>query len=67
MASALDATRVNVAVRPVAVDGPLVSIRKFSKKVYSLERMVETGSLKPQIATLLGAAVRCRLSPSELQ
>src|SRR5581483_5335613 len=28
----LDGSRVNVAVRPVAIDGPLVSIRKFSKK-----------------------------------
>ena len=32
-----DGSRVNVAVRPVAVDGPLVSIRKFSKRAYSLD------------------------------
>jgi pilus assembly protein CpaF len=57
-----DGSRVNVAVRPVAVDGPLVSIRKFAKKVYSLDRLVEVGSLKQQVATLLAAAVRCRVS-----
>jgi pilus assembly protein CpaF len=57
-----DGSRINVAIRPVAVDGPLVSIRKFSKKAYSLDRLVETGSLKPQVAQVLAAAVRCRQS-----
>jgi pilus assembly protein CpaF len=57
-----DGSRVNVAVRPVAVDGPLVSIRKFAKKVYSLDRLVQSGSLKPRVASLLAAAVHCRLS-----
>ena len=56
-----DGSRVNVAVRPVA-DGPLVSIRKFSKRAYSLDRLVEVGSLRPPAAALLGAAVRSRLS-----
>ena len=32
----LDGSRVNVAIKPVAVDGPLVSIRKFSKRPYSM-------------------------------
>src|SRR5215470_19490062 len=32
----LDGSRINIAVRPIAVDGPLVSIRKFSKKPYNL-------------------------------
>lgn len=57
-----DGSRVNVAVRPVAVDGPLVSIRKFAKRVYTLDRLVESGSLKRQVADVLAAAVRCRLS-----
>src|SRR5215813_10891081 len=43
----LDGSRVNVAVRPVAVDGPLVSIRKFSKKPLGLNRLVDIGALKP--------------------
>jgi len=57
-----DGSRVNVAVRPVAVDGPLVSIRKFSKRSFSLDRLVGIGSLTAPIATLLAAAVRCRVT-----
>ena len=33
-------SRVNAAIPPITVDGPCVSIRKFSKKPYSLERLV---------------------------
>src|SRR6185295_8388480 len=40
----LDGSRVNVALRPISVDGPLVSIRKFSKKPYSLDKLVTIGS-----------------------
>ena len=57
-----DGSRINVAIRPVAVDGPLVSIRKFARRVFSLDRLVDIGSLKPQPAALLAAAVKCRIS-----
>ena len=49
----LDGSRVNVAIKPVAVDGPLVSIRKFSKKPLSMERLVETTSISREMAALL--------------
>jgi pilus assembly protein CpaF len=58
----LDGSRVNVAVRPVAVDGPLVSIRKFSKKPFNLNKLVEMGAIRPQMATLMAAAVRARVT-----
>jgi len=58
----LDGSRVNVAVRPIAVDGPLVSIRKFSKKPLGLDRLVEVGALKPQMAELLATAVAARIT-----
>src|SRR5215208_1119448 len=58
----LDGSRINIAVRPVAVDGPLVSIRKFSKKPFNLNKLVEIGALRPQMAELLGAAVRARVT-----
>jgi pilus assembly protein CpaF len=58
----LDGSRVNVAVRPVAVDGPLVSIRKFSKRPFNLNKLVEIGALRPQMAELLGAAVKARVT-----
>lgn len=57
-----DGSRVNVAVRPVAVDGPLISIRKFSKRPFSMDRLVEIGALKPAIAQVLTAAVSGRMS-----
>jgi len=58
----LDGSRVNVAVRPVAVDGPLMSIRKFSKKPLSLDKLVEIGALRPQMADLLAKAVTARVT-----
>src|SRR5262252_3482149 len=58
----LDGSRVNVAVRPIGVDGPLVSIRKFSKKPFGLNKLVEVGALRPQMAELLGAAVKARVT-----
>ena len=57
-----DGSRVNVAVRPIGVDGPLVSIRKFSKKPFNLSKLVEIGALRPQMAELLAAAVKSRIT-----
>src|SRR6516165_10878192 len=57
-----DGSRVNVAIRPIAVDGPLVSIRKFSKKPFSMDRLVEMSTLRSSMADLLRAAVRGRIS-----
>jgi pilus assembly protein CpaF len=58
----LDGSRVNVAVRPIGVDGPLVSIRKFSKKPFNLNKLVDVGALRPQMAEVLAAAVKARMS-----
>ncbi|HUO00833.1 MAG TPA: CpaF family protein, partial [Bradyrhizobium sp.] len=58
----LDGSRVNVAVRPVAIDGPLMSIRKFSKKPFNLNKLVEVGALRPQMAEVLAAAVKARVT-----
>jgi pilus assembly protein CpaF len=57
-----DGSRVNVAIRPVSVDGPLVSIRKFAEKPYNIERLIEIGTLCPPMGELLKAAVRGRIS-----
>jgi pilus assembly protein CpaF len=57
-----DGSRINVAIRPIAVDGPLVSIRKFSRRAFSLDRLVEIGSLKSPAAALLAGAVKARIS-----
>jgi len=57
-----DGSRINVAVRPIAVDGPLVSIRKFSEKGFDMEGLAGIGSLTPRMAELLSACIRARLT-----
>jgi pilus assembly protein CpaF len=57
-----DGSRINVAVRPIAVDGPLVSIRKFAEQAYDLDGLVSVGSMTQKMADLLKAAVRARLT-----
>jgi len=57
-----DGSRVNIAIRPIAVDGPLVSIRKFSDKPFSMDRLLEVGTLKPQMNEVLKAAAQGRIS-----
>src|SRR5947199_8763899 len=58
----LDGSRINIAVRPIAVDGPLVSIRKSSKKPFNLNKLVDIGALMPPMAELLAAAVKARIT-----
>jgi pilus assembly protein CpaF len=57
-----DGSRFNCAIRPIGVDGPLVSIRKFSKSKLSLEKLVEVGAIRPQMAEVLAAAVKSRIT-----
>ena len=57
-----DGSRVNVVIPPLAVDGPMVSIRRFGRNQPSLEQMVSAGSLQQSTADLLAAAVRQRRS-----
>ena len=52
--------RVNAVAAPVALDGPYVTIRKFSNRITSMRRLVELGSLPAWYATLLSWAVRLR-------
>src|SRR5690348_8054273 len=57
-----DGTRVNVAIRPIAIDGPLVSIRKFSERPFDMDRLVEVGTIRQPMVDLLKAAVNGRIS-----
>ncbi|HZT21242.1 MAG TPA: CpaF family protein [Dongiaceae bacterium] len=57
-----DGSRVNIIVPPLALDGPTISIRKFSKKKITLDSMVPLNSLSPQLATIIKIAARCRLN-----
>ena len=54
--------RVNVVVPPIAIDGPYVTIRKFSRHVITLGEMEESGSVEASVRTFLAWAVRARKS-----
>jgi len=57
-----DGSRVNIIISPLALDGAMISIRKFSKKTITLDLMVANSSISPAMATVLKVAVRCRLN-----
>jgi pilus assembly protein CpaF len=57
-----DGSRVNAIIRPCAIDGPSVSIRKFSRVPLTMDRMIEIGTLDAQAAALLKAVVAARLN-----
>ncbi|HEY1448543.1 MAG TPA: CpaF family protein [Caulobacteraceae bacterium] len=55
-----DGSRVNAIIPPLAVDGPLVSIRKFSREALSVDKLVGYGSLTEEMALVLRAIVQAR-------
>ncbi len=55
-----DGSRVNAIVAPLAIDGSLLSIRKFAKKRIGMEKLVELGSIPAAVAEVLAAIVRSR-------
>ena len=52
-----DGSRVNVVLYPVALNGPAVTIRKFSKKPITMEELVRRGSLSEEVATFINKLV----------
>ncbi|WP_299960247.1 CpaF family protein [uncultured Roseobacter sp.] len=57
-----DGSRFNAMVPPVAVDGSLVSIRKFKKDKLGIDDLVEFGAFTEEMAAYLQAAVATRLN-----
>ncbi len=57
-----DGSRVNAAIMPVAVDGPLLSIRRFGKELLQGEDLVKKLALTEGMLELLKACVRARLN-----
>ena len=55
-----DGSRVNAVVPPLAIDGCLLSIRKFARIPISLDRLIEIGSVPLQVAEVLRAVVASR-------
>ncbi|MEM9953813.1 MAG: CpaF family protein [Chloroflexota bacterium] len=52
-----DGSRVNVVIRPIALCGPTITIRKFSKTPLTIQDLIRFGSMTPEIAQFLRAAV----------
>ena len=52
--------RINVVIPPLALDGPLLTIRKFPERIYTLDELIELGTLDKNLARLLRWAVLCR-------
>ena len=57
-----DGSRVNAAIAPIAIDGACVSIRKFSKKPLTLEKLVGLGAMPMAVADFMHGAVKARVS-----
>jgi pilus assembly protein CpaF len=57
-----DGSRVNAIIRPLALCGPTLTIRKFSKKPLTVEDLIRFGSLTPEIAEFLRACIIGRLN-----
>jgi len=57
-----DGSRVNAIIPPLALDGPLLSIRRFGRDPLRVSDLIEIGSMTPQLATVLRAMVRARLN-----
>jgi pilus assembly protein CpaF len=57
-----DGSRVNAIIPPLALDGPMLSIRRFAVEPYRMEDLLAFGTLTPALAEILSAAVRARLN-----
>ena len=57
-----DGSRFNAMVPPIAVDGSLVSIRKFKKEKLGIRDLVAFGAFSEEMAMYIEAAVACRLN-----
>jgi pilus assembly protein CpaF len=57
-----DGSRVNAIIRPLALCGPTITIRKFKKDALTIDNLVNFKSVTPEMAEFLGAAVQARLN-----
>jgi pilus assembly protein CpaF len=57
-----DGSRVNAIVPPLALDGPMISIRRFSIDRLTIDNLVELGSVAPEAVDILMKIVNCRLN-----
>ena len=56
----LDGSRVNVVLPPVALDGPVMTIRRFSENPFDMDKLLELGSITKEAAVFLRTLVEAR-------
>src|SRR5215831_17358770 len=57
-----DGSRVNAIIPPAAIDGPILSIRRFRRSALSIDQLLEFGTLGPEMAEFLMACIKSRLN-----
>ena len=57
-----DGSRVNVIIPPLALDGPVLSIRRFSSTPLTMGKLIELGSLVPQMAEVLEGLAKAKIN-----
>ncbi|MDQ1911063.1 ATPase, T2SS/T4P/T4SS family [Paenibacillus sp. GD4] len=57
-----DGSRVNVIIPPLALKGPTITIRKFSKDPYTIDDLIRFGTVTKDMAVFLEACVKARLN-----
>ena len=55
-----DGSRVNVVMQPVALNGPIVTIRRFPKEAMTVEKLIELGSITDEVAEVLKQLVKAK-------
>ena len=55
-----DGSRVNAIIPPLAIDGPALSIRRFSEVPYTMENLIQFGTLTREMALILAALVKTK-------
>jgi pilus assembly protein CpaF len=57
-----DGSRVNAIIPPISLIGPVLTIRKFSRNPFTLDQLVQFGSISPEAITFLDACVKGRVN-----
>lgn len=57
-----DGSRVNIIIPPLSLKGPCLTIRKFSKKPFSVENLISFGTMNEKMAEFLRACVKARIN-----
>lgn len=57
-----DGSRVNVIIPPLALKGPTITIRKFSKEPFTIENLIDFGTITRDMAIFLEACVKAKLN-----